>query len=348
METTLSTAGEALELECIPGWVSSLLDEFLAGEDNASDRAAHPLRIRVEGSLRAFETEGWTLLTRGAWVRDQALVMRDVCTSGFDLLFRWSPNDAALTFRWNPPPATRAANLALRSRFHLLARMVLVQYPALWWAGTHGRVPLHAPAYSTAGLVPLLAGPGGVGKTTLFARELAAGASAISDNLSVGDGEQVWGLVEPMRAEHLTGRRMPHGRREGQLPNRVAVLAPNRIVVLRRGTAPTAEVRPCDPDTAARVLTAGTYMAGELRRYWAFAATLTLASGFGPAHPPVADVARAFAARLPCIEVALPSVRGPRLSELLDSMSVETPSPAPGESGSAPADGASAGGQVPA
>jgi hypothetical protein len=314
---TVTTVGEVVEVEAAARWVSDLLAESLGGAHDADASTPSALRIRVEDASRPFPHDGWTLLTRGAWVGDHALLVRDVCTSGFDLLLEWHDQEAQFTFRWNPPLRTRAANRALRSRFHLLARAALLQYPALWWAGTRGRVPLHAPSYARRQLTPLLAGPSGVGKTTLLARELADGACAVSDNLCVADGERVWGLVEPMRAEHLAGRRMPHGRREGDLPNRVAVLTPDRVVVLRRGDGRRVEVRPVDAGLAARVLSTGTYMAGELRRYWSFAATLAMASGLGPAHPPVVEVAQAFANRLPCLEVALPNAEGLRLSDVL-------------------------------
>jgi hypothetical protein len=314
---TVTTVGEVVEVETAARWVSDLLAESLGGADDAEASGRSALRIRVEDAPRPFAGNGWTFLTRGALVGDHALLVRDVCTSGFDALLEWHDHEAQFTFRWNPPPRTRAANLALRSRFHLLARAALLQYPALWWAGTRGRVPLHAPSYARRRVTPLLAGPSGVGKTTLLARELADGASAVSDNLCVGDGERVWGLVEPMRADHLAGRRMPHGRREGDLPNRVAVLTPDRVVVLRRGDGRRVEVRPLDAEVAARVLSTGTYMAGELRRYWSFAATLALASGLGPAHPPVVEVAQAFANRLPCLEVALPKAEGHRSSDVL-------------------------------
>ena len=65
---------------------------------------------------------------------------------GFDLRLRCGPEGVELTYRWRPPARDRAAAWALRSRFHLLARAVLMQYPALWWAGTRGRAPLHASA----------------------------------------------------------------------------------------------------------------------------------------------------------------------------------------------------------
>jgi hypothetical protein len=87
--------------------------------------------------------------------------------------------------------------------------------------------------------------------------------------------------------------------------------------VLERGSDATTSVRPCDPEAAARSLVTGTYMAQELRRYWAFAATLAAGTGVGPAHPPVAEVAAAFARRLPGTLITLPSQPGPGLRELL-------------------------------
>jgi hypothetical protein len=314
---TVTTAGELIELETAARWVSALLAESLGGRDDREASTGSPLRIRVEDDRRPFASQGWAFLTRDAWVRDHAVLVRDVCTSGFDLLLEWGSHEAEFTFRWNPPLRTRAANRALRSRFHLLARAALLQYPALWWAGTRGCVPLHAPSYERRQRTPLLAGPSGVGKSTLLARELADGACAVSDNLSVGDGERVWGLVEPMRSEQLPGRRMAHGRREGDLPNRVDVLTPDCLVSVRRGAGRGADVRSLDAEAAARVLVTGTYMAGELRRYWPFAATLAAATGLGPTHPPVVEVARSFANRLPCLEVALPKAGDLRLSDIL-------------------------------
>ena len=211
--------------------------------------------------------------------------------------------------RWRPPTRERVASLALRSRFHLLVRAVLLQYPALWQAGLRGRVPLHASGLALDGEVLLLAGPGGVGRTTTVLAAVERGAAACSDNLVVTDGRWLYGLVEPVRIEGGGGRRMAYGRSERTLPGAVASLAPDRILVLRRDTAAPGtgamHVAAIDPDRAARVLTAATYTAGELRRYWAFAATLALGTGRGPAHPAVAQVAAALAARLPAAELVL-------------------------------------------
>jgi hypothetical protein len=321
----LHTAGEALAIDCDLPWVADLIEES-AGADLVKDGStgSSSIRIRIEAEHGPFDVRGWARLTRGAWQRDGRIVMEDACTTGFDMLVSCDEGLVRFTFRWRPNPRSRAAGLALRSRFHLLARAVLVQYPAMWWAGTRGRTPLHASAFSTGEITPLLAGPGGVGKSTLLFRELATGASAIGDNLCVADGATVWGLVEPLRIEGGAGRRMPHGRREAPFPRRVREQVPDRVVVVRRGLAERPVVRSCDPDAAARWLTAGTYMAGELRRYWSFAATLSLGTRAGPPHPTVDLTATTFAGRLPCIEVILGRVSGVTLSELLRSEEVGT------------------------
>ena len=175
---------------------------------------------------------------RGAWRQGREVLIENVCSSGLDLLVR--PNGSTVDFvaRWRPPVRVRATS-GLRSRFHLLLRAVLLQYPAMWWAGTRGRIPLHASMFTAGAMTPLVAGPSGVGKSTLLATELAEGGRATSDNLCVTDGVSGWGVVEPVRLEGKSGRRMPHGRREQPLTGRVSTLTPDRVVLLRRGTGTT-------------------------------------------------------------------------------------------------------------
>jgi hypothetical protein len=112
--------------------------------------------------------------------------------------------------------------------------------------------------------------------------------------------------VEPVRVDGGRGRAAAtHGRSEHTLPGRVPSLEPDRLVVLRRATGPRASAGPLSSAEAARELVAGTYMAGELRRFWAFAGTLALATGLGPAHPDVLGIAVSLADRLPCFEVRM-------------------------------------------
>jgi hypothetical protein len=94
----------------------------------------------------------------------------------------------------------------------------------------------------------------------------------------------------------------------------VPSLVPDRIVVLTPG--PTASILPCSPEHAARVLTTSTYTAGELRRYWTFAAMLAIGTGLGPSHPDVAGVSEKLATSLPCFEVVVDDPARASLSEL--------------------------------
>lgn len=321
MRATVHTAGVTLDVASDLPWVSRLLAECcgteLSGPDPRRLAQGDALHIQIETSAEPFPTAGLSPITRGAWGGDAEVVLQDVCTAGFDLRLRVAGGQATAEYRWRPPARSHAAAWLLRSRFHLLARSVLLHYPAMWWASTRGLAPLHAPACTAAGGVVLLAGAPGAGKTTLLRKELAGGGTAVSDNLTVSDGRAVWGVVEPIRVEGGTGRRMPHGRRETSLPGRVNSLVPDVVAVVRRGVGATAVVRRCGSAEAARTLVASTYMAGELRRYWGFAATLSKSTGLGEVHPAISAIAADLTRRLPCIEITLPSVPGPRLAELV-------------------------------
>jgi hypothetical protein len=102
---------------------------------------------------------------------------------------------------------------------------------------------------------------------------------------------------------------------------RAAALVPDSLVVLERRPGEETSLSPCGSETAARALVTSTYMAGELRRFWSFAAMLAAGSDIGPSHPPVADVAARFAAELPCFVLAL-GTEPPRLGAALSSMKV--------------------------
>jgi hypothetical protein len=310
MTRSVQTAGTQIDVECAVPWVGRLI-EAACGDALSPETGTGSALVRVEAERRPFPTAGWALLTRGAWRRRGQVVVENVAASGFDLRLGIEPGRPVFAFRWRPPLRERLASVGLRHRFVLLARAALLHYPALWWAGVLGRSPLHAAVCTAGPTVPLLAGPGGVGKSTLMAAEIAAGGRVVTDNVCVSDGRSAWGLVEPLRIAAAGGRRTTHGRVEVAIGGRLPCLEPDRVVVVRRGPGAAARRRPCRAEDAARSLVTGTYMAGELRRYWAVAAVLSDATGLGPAHPRVEEVAAILAARLPCFELALPG-RPPR------------------------------------
>lgn len=324
MRSLLYTAGERVELTCAVPWIADVIAEGAAGQLTAADDATPDVRVTVERDQSAFDVSGWRVLTRDAWYREGQVVIGNACSSGLDLRVAVGGPTVEVTARWRPSATGRAAAAVLRARSRLLLRAVLLQYPALWRSQQHGRAPLHASVCSldaAGGRTVLLAGPGGVGKSTLVHRELLNGAVSTCDNVCVSDGQHTWGLVEPLRlpaeAHAGPGRRMPHGRREAAWPRRTDQLTPNLLVVLARGGPPG--VTRCDPALAARHLEAGTYMAGELRRYWAFAATLALGTGRGGTHPPVEHTAQELSVRLPCLQVTLGDRPGAPLRELLNA-----------------------------
>jgi hypothetical protein len=315
MRAMMLQAGQRLSVDCPVTWLADLLTEACPDAWQPTNGQSADIELVVTDSDLST-TDGWEPVTRGAFRRAGVVVLRNACGSGFDLRVR-AGERLRVEASWRPPRRDRLAAWVLHSRFHLLVRATLVQYPAMWWAGRLGQAPLHAAAVALGEAVPLLAGPGGIGRSTLLLGGLADGGQACADNLCVSDGRWVHGLVEPVRVEGGQGRRMPHGRRELALPSRVPSLAPDRLILLRRDDRQHPMVRPLDPVRACDMTVAGTYMAGELRRYWAFAATLALGTGVGSAHPPLGSVAWALAKRLPCWEIILGNKPSLGLRDLL-------------------------------
>jgi hypothetical protein len=319
---SLRTAGECLAFDCALDWVTDLIAEGSAGELREDDTPDDGVFIRVESTRTPFETRGLTRLSRGAWHREGEVVLENACTSGFDLRVTSSRDGWEFSYRWRPPARERAAGLVLRSRFHLLARTVLMQYPALWCAGLRGRAPLHASGWTHSDSSVVVTASSGIGRSTLLLHELDAGARATGDNLVVGDGSALWGLVEPMRVDGGSGRRMAYGRREVSMAGRIEAVAPDAVVVLERGPTNEPALRRCRPEVAERAFVTNTYEAGELRRYWSYAATLAAGTGAGPAHPPVSEVASAFVAARPCFSLSLGTSPGASLRRLLPAVEV--------------------------
>ena len=98
-----------------------------------------------------------------------------------------------------------------------------------------------------------------------------------------------------------------------------AGLAPDLVVSVVRGRDQCARLTPAPDSDVARALVTGTYLAGELRRYWGYAAALSAGSLQGPAHPDVTGVAARLTTDSPCSTLALPCEPGARLTDVLKS-----------------------------
>ena len=154
MTSVLDTAGVGshVELPASTGWLQ-LITEGAAGASScrAHHRAERCSTIASKPTAALSRSPAGSSRHRGAWRTVETIVAEDVCATGFDLHLDMRRRHA----RRSPTGGCRPAEpgcrgVALRSRFHLLARAALIQYPTLWWAGTRDRAPLHASAASRA------------------------------------------------------------------------------------------------------------------------------------------------------------------------------------------------------
>ena len=223
----------------------------------------------------------------------------EVALSGPPTLF-WSsaaglPVDVKAT--WEGGRLTLTASLA-RNRREQLLRLARPQrlpqqllyllgiYPSAWVARhRHGAVLLHASAVVLDGHGLLVAGPGGVGKSSLAAAALSLGGYLVSDNLVLATADRVRGWREPVRlttgpsdrAAGLTevGGNGWHGRRDHLLAEDRWAPSLRPQLVLLPSLAGRAAVHP-EQDAAAfaaRLVDLGS-LAGELTRWPAFATAL--------------------------------------------------------------------------
>lgn len=172
-----------------------------------------------------------------------------------------------------------------RKRFTTLL-YYLVYYPAFWVSETlHGRHPIHAAGVVSEGGAVVLAGPSGVGKSTLSVALAAGGAAFLSETFLLHRGTEVWPVREPILLDDFSRRWLgdamaglePLGRsfvfaRNGY--HRLAGLADRgqATVLLLPRRAPQTYVRPMAAEEAHRRLSASGQLIRDQRRYAAFAA----------------------------------------------------------------------------
>jgi hypothetical protein len=319
MRVVTETAGETVRLDVPGAWAQRALRDIPTGPVTQTRNptvVVSTVRGRVPSSSQGRP------LGRGISVDRGVVQLRSACASGVDLSVRASDDTVLVAADWQPSLQEAVLHGVLRHRARLLAADVVLHYPAMWRAGWRGRAPLHAAALVVRGRGVLVVGPSGVGKTTLARAEVAAGAALVSDNLVVCDGETVWGVLEPIRAEGGEGPRTTHGRRLVSMGGRrTRHTSVDLVLVLRRDGARTSR-RVLTPPEAAREIVASTYGAGELRRYWGYTAALAAGTGRGPAHPPVGHVADRICAGATCVELHLGDRPAARIGDVIDTLEV--------------------------
>jgi hypothetical protein len=209
---------------------------------------------------------------------------------------------------------------ALRQRRFTTLLYYLLYYPCWWWL-EHGQDlhPIHAAGVCIDSDVVLLAGASGVGKSTLaVALASLPGAKLLADSFVLHHGAEVVAVREPVLLDAWSRRWLADragdlqpldGRyclnRDGyQLPpDRLAAGGRCNLLLFPR-RAPEPYVRRIAAQQAHQRLSAADLIINDLRRYWAFAATLEQVAPGGLVARREAQLAR-LSAEVPCYELGL-------------------------------------------
>jgi len=180
----------------------------------------------------------------------------------------------------------------LRQRRFTTLLYYLVYYPCFWWLERQRDLhPIHAAGVELDGRVVLLAGPSGVGKSTL-STGLAAlpGARLLSDTFILHKGTTARPVCEPLLLDRFSrewigagaerlqpidwryclGRDGFHWPREHQSGGGEVKL----LLFPHRAARPG--LRRVEPQAAHARISSGDFIINDLRRYWAFAAVLEM------------------------------------------------------------------------
>lgn len=254
------------------------------------------LQVRWDGTSLAVEGDYHFFLNRSAW-RDR------------------------LRRLWE----ARGLQARRRKRYATLL-YYLIYYPAMWWHEIQrGAHPLHAAGVLGERGALVLAGPSGVGKSTLTVALTAAGGVPLAETFLLHRGTTMIAMPEPVllddwsrawlddatRGLSQVPGQFVFGRSGFHLDEPVAQAEAAAIIVPRRATP--AGIAPITANEAQRRISGGHALIKDMRRYWAFAAALEKLA-------PEATTAGLMAAReaalarltetLPCWELRL----GPELT----------------------------------
>lgn len=224
----------------------------------------------------------------------------------------------------------------LRRRRFTTLLYYLVYYPAFWWLEHHGRChPIHAGGVQLPGGVVAMAGPSGVGKSTLVTG-LACDPAArlLSDTFLLHQGPHLRSVPEPLLLDQWSrgwlgggaealqpiSHRYSLGRNGFHWPDAQLAAAGDARLLLFPQRATAHYVRPLPPSQAQGRIRAGDLIVNDVRRYWAFASVLEVLDP----NPLVQAREQSLAelvARVPAFEVGLTAdVARPEITALVDRL----------------------------
>lgn len=287
----------------------------------------------VDATAAYADTKGCERLDRDLWAgRDRLVWLRIDELRDLHLRFHLRPDGLDVRGDYyhrlsNDRRADRLRRLIYRARLSAFRRKrftrllyYLVYYPVFWWQEHRGDAhPLHAAAVETPEGGVLLAGPSGVGKSTLTtALGAGDGARILSDTFVLHRGVRLWAVSEPLLLDRWSVRWLgeaaialggvDHGYalgREGYVvpPERFTEGGEARSVVLPR-RAPEHYVRRIEPAAAAARIQAYNDIVNDLRRYRAVAAVLELLDPIGIERGRQRNLDELTAA-VPCYEMGI-------------------------------------------
>jgi hypothetical protein len=209
---------------------------------------------------------------------------------------------------------------ALRRRRFTTLLYYLIYYPCWWWLEQMQDLhPIHAAGVRTGPDVVLLGGASGVGKSTLaIALAMQPGARLLSDSFVLHNGNDVFAVREPVLLNSWSRRwlgaqgeelqpidwRYCLNRGGYQLPARRLAAGGRAGLLLFPRRAPETYMRRISSEQAHQRLSAADLIINDLRRYWAFAATVEQMVPGRLVARREAQLAR-LTAEVPCFELGL-------------------------------------------